>query len=153
MSEMNGEVEEYEELASETGDTISYTASLVRQGKYRFFTLTMPSNILAATCTVDKRIENPILGFQRRLDIRRAREIARYIDSGFGTIPGSIILSAQPEADFKYNRAKRTISFKKNPRAFLILDGQHRVYGFHEAKIKSFVSLSSSTTDCKKQKR
>lgn len=135
MSEVNGEVEEIEDATPE-GDTISYSASLVRQGKYRFFTLTMPSMMLADTCTVDRRVESPVLGFQRRLDRRRAREIAQYIDSGFGTIPGSIILSAQPDANFKYSRAARTISFKKISRAFFILDGQHRVYGFHEAKNK-----------------
>jgi DGQHR domain-containing protein len=133
---MNGEVEEIEGLEAEAGATISYTASLVSQGKYRFYTLTMPSDVLVDTCTVDRRIEKPILGFQRRLDHRRAKEIANYIDSGLGTIPGSIILSAQPEANFKYNRAKRTISFKKISRAFLILDGQHRVYGFYQAKNK-----------------
>lgn len=129
--------EEEDELAgSETGGRISYAASLITQGTHRFFTLTMPSDVLAETCTVDMRAEKPILGFQRRLDQRRAREIAAYIDSGFGTIPGSIVLSAQPEAELSYVRTKRTLSFKKHPRAFLILDGQHRVYGFHLAKTK-----------------
>jgi DGQHR domain-containing protein len=136
MAEGNGDVEEIEELKAEEGELISYTASLVRQGRYRFYTLTMPTAVLAETCTVDRRRENPILGFQRRLDLRRAKEIANYIDSGLGTIPGSIILSAQPESGFRYDRAKRTISFKKISRAFFILDGQHRVYGFHQAKNK-----------------
>jgi DGQHR domain-containing protein len=135
MSDVNGEVEELNGPVSQ-GDTIRYTASLVSQGKYRFYTLTMPSSVLADTCAVDRRVEKPILGFQRRLDHRRAREIANYIDAGLGTIPGSIILSAQKDANFKYSRANRTISFKKIPRAFLILDGQHRVYGFHQAKNK-----------------
>jgi DGQHR domain-containing protein len=135
MSEMNGEVEETDGLVPE-GDTVSYTASLVRQGKFRFYTLTMPADILAETCAVDRRLERPLLGFQRRLDHRRASQIARYIDEGLGTIPGSIILSSQPDSNFKYSQAKRTISFKKIPRAFLILDGQHRVYGFHQAKNK-----------------
>lgn len=133
MSDVNGEVEEINGLVPE-GDTIRYTASLVSQGRYRFYTLTMPANMLAETCAVDRRVENPILGFQRRLDHRRAREIAHYIDSGLGTIPGSIILSAQKDAGFKYSHRNRIISFKKIPRAFLILDGQHRVFGFHQAK-------------------
>jgi DGQHR domain-containing protein len=136
MSELH-EPEEEDELAPrQSGTTISYTASLVRQGKHRLYTLTMPSDILAENCTVDMRVEDPIKGFQRRLDQRRARDIAAYIDRGFGTIPGSIILSAQPAAEFAYTRTNRTISFKKHPRAFLILDGQHRVYGFHYSKNK-----------------
>jgi DGQHR domain-containing protein len=146
MSEING-LEEEEELAvtesdATPGATISYTASLVRQGKHRFYTLTMPSQVLAENCTVDTRIEDPIKGFQRRLDLRRARDIANYIDKGFGTIPGSIILSAQPTAELAYHRPNRTVSFKKHPRAFLILDGQHRVYGFHYSKSKLRVPVS-----------
>lgn len=115
------------------GSRASYTASLIIQGKHRFFTLSMPSDVLAGTCVVEPRNEDPIEGFQRVLDAKRATEIARYIDSGFGTIPTAIVLSAQPVADLQYRRATRTLSFVKDPRAFLILDGQHRVYGFHIA--------------------
>jgi DGQHR domain-containing protein len=115
------------------GDTVSYTASLITQGKHRFYTLSMPSDILAETATIDTREEKPLDGFQRLLDERRAQEIADYIDSGFGTIPTAIILSAQPEAKLEYRRGTRTLSFRKGPRAFLILDGQHRVFGFQRA--------------------
>lgn len=117
----------------EAGEFISYTASLIIQGNHRFYTLSMPSDVLAATCIVDTRQENPIDGFQRALDKRRAKEIADYIDKGFGTIPSSIVLSAQAESELEYTQKKRTLRFKKIPRAFLILDGQHRVYGFHLA--------------------
>jgi DGQHR domain-containing protein len=114
----------------------SFTASLITQGRHRFYTLSMPSDVLADTSTVDTRAEKPIEGFQRLLDKRRAQEIADYIDSGFGTIPTSIILSAQSQAKLEYDRVKRTLRFRAHPRAFLILDGQHRVYGFHLAKAK-----------------
>ncbi len=115
------------------GEIVSYTAVLLTQGRHRFYTLAMPSEVLASTCMVDPRIENPIDGFQRLLEQRRAQEIADYIDSGFGTIPSSIILSAQPEAELEYVRKTRTLKFRKVPRAFLVIDGQHRVYGFQLA--------------------
>ncbi len=125
----------FEEQPSEQGgERVSYTASLIRQGRHRFYTLSMPSEVLAETCVVDPRRENPIDGFQRVLEKRRAKEIADYIDSGFGTIPTSIVLSAQADARLEYLSAKRTLRFMKIPRAFLILDGQHRVYGFRLAK-------------------
>ena len=132
----NEPLEETDELkpSREDPDFISYTAVLLTQGKHRFYSLAMPSDILAETCVVDPRKENPIDGFQRVLDKRRAQEIADYIDKGFGTIPGSIILSAQPDAELEYTRQKRTIRFRKTPRSFLILDGQHRVFGFMLAK-------------------
>lgn len=113
-------------------ETETYSASLVTQGKHRFFTLTMRSDVLAKTCTVDTRVDNPMTGFQRKLDAKRAEEIARYIDEG-GTIPSSIVLSAQPEAEFQYTRSRRSVTFRLLPKSFLILDGQHRVYGFAKA--------------------
>lgn len=111
-----------------------YEFSLVTQGKHRFYTLTMPSNVLAETCFVTTRDEDPKEGFQRLLDKGRAQEIARYIDEGLGTIPNSIVLSAQPEAALRVLRRGKTIEFRRTKRAFLILDGQHRVYGFSFAK-------------------
>lgn len=107
----------------------SYTASLLTQASHRFFTLSMPSEVLAETCMVEPRYADPVEGFQRALDTTRAKEIARYVDSG-GTIPSSIVLSAQPDAELQYKRSNRTLSFNRRPRSFLILDGQHRVYGF-----------------------
>jgi DGQHR domain-containing protein len=130
-------LEDAEELERrQSGDVISYTASLITQGRYRFYTLTMPSDVLAENATVDRRAEKPVEGFQRLLDENRAKDIARYIDGGVGTIPGSIVLSAQPEAQLQYTRRTRTLSFRKGPRAFLILDGQHRVYGFSLSKAR-----------------
>jgi DGQHR domain-containing protein len=114
--------------------TLSFSVSLISQGKHRFFTLSMPSDVLAETCFVSTRHDDPDGGFQRELDERRANEIAKYIDEGLGTIPGSIILSAQPDAHLTYDRRKKTVSFKKLRRAFLIIDGQHRVFGFARAK-------------------
>jgi DGQHR domain-containing protein len=111
-----------------------YTASLVTQGRHRFYTLTVPSDVLAKTCFVIRRDEDPQDGFQRLLDLKRAKQIADYIDTGLGTIPNSIVLSAQPEAEFRYDRGRKTVEFSDNPKCFLILDGQHRVFGFSLAK-------------------
>jgi len=110
------------------------SVSLVRQGEHTFYSLTLPSELLAKTCFVISREEDPIEGFQRELDEKRAKEIAHYIDNGLGTIPSSIVLSAQEEADLQYDSKNKTISFTLINKAFLIIDGQHRVYGFMYAK-------------------
>lgn len=107
-----------------------YSISVVTQGKHRFYTLTVPSDVLAATCFVTTRDEDPQKGFQRVLDIRRAQEIADYIDKGLGTIPNSIVLSAQQEAELRVVGRGKTVEFRNVKKAFLVLDGQHRVYGF-----------------------
>lgn len=109
------------------------SVSLVRQGEHKFYSLTLPSELLAETCYVVNREEDPIEGFQRVLDEKRAKEIAAYIDSGLGTIPSSIVLSAQEDTQLQYNSSKKTISFNALKNAFLIIDGQHRVYGFMHA--------------------
>ncbi|MGF1627496.1 MAG: DGQHR domain-containing protein [Alphaproteobacteria bacterium] len=113
---------------------LRFSVSLVKQGKHQFYTLTMPSDILAATCVVTTRKEDPKLGFQRELDEKRAIEIAKYIDEDVGTIPNSIVLSAQEKAELKIVGRGKTLEFSNVPGAFLILDGQHRVYGFSKAQ-------------------
>lgn len=118
----------------EAEDRQRLSVSLVTQGDHQFYTLTMYSDVLAETCKVTTRKENPREGFQRELDAKRAKEIARYIDVEGGTIPNSIVLSAQPEANLKIVGRGKTLEFTKAPGAFLILDGQHRVYGFSMAK-------------------
>ena len=123
-----------EQEERESAPILRYSVSFVTQGKHRFYTLTMPSDVLSETCFVTNRFDDPDGGFQRKLDSSRAQEIADYIDAGFGTIPGSIILSAQPEAELKVVGKGKTIEFRKTKRAFLIIDGQHRVYGFSKAR-------------------
>ncbi|CAM3727484.1 DGQHR domain-containing protein [Litorimonas haliclonae] len=110
------------------------TVSLVRQGKHQFYSFTMESDILSRTCFVVNREEDPEEGFQRELDKNRASEIANYIDQGLGTVPSSIILSAQEDANLEYNSRSKSITFRDIKKAFLIIDGQHRVFGFRLAK-------------------
>ncbi|MEO0434878.1 MAG: DGQHR domain-containing protein [Cyanobacteria bacterium J06656_5] len=115
-------------------DKIRYTVSNIIQNKTKFYSLTMYTDVLTKCCFVSSRDEDPIHGFQRVLDEKRALEIANYIDKGHGTIPSSIILSAQSEAEIEIIGRGRTMEFKPVPKAFLILDGQHRIYGFAKAK-------------------
>lgn len=115
-------------------DKVRYTASNVTQNGTRFYSLTMPISVLTKCCYVSTRDEDSEAGFQRTLDKKRALEIAHYIDEGKGSIPSAIILSAQPSAEVEIVGKGRTLEFKPNPKAFLILDGQHRVYGFSMAK-------------------
>jgi DGQHR domain-containing protein len=114
----------------------SYAAVLLTQGEHRFYQLAMPSDVLGGCTFVSTRDDDPETGFQRLLDEKRAKEISSYIDSGLGTIPTSIILSAQESCNLEYDSRNKTISFEISPSSFLILDGQHRVYGFKMAETK-----------------
>lgn len=116
------------------GDRLRYSVSLIQQANKQFYSVTIPTDILAACCFVTSRKEDPKAGFQRVLDEKRARDIANYIDNEEGTIPGSIILSAQPNAQLEIVGRSKTIEFTFDEKAFLVLDGQHRVYGFSLAE-------------------
>src|SRR5438552_724547 len=100
------------------GQRLRYSVSTVTQGEHRFYTLTVPSDVLGHTCFATPRQEDPDVGFQRVLDVTRAQDIAKYIDDGFGTIPTSIVLSAQPEAEVKIIGAGKTMEFKAIQKAF-----------------------------------
>ncbi len=117
-----------------TNKKIRYSVSLVTQGSHRFYTFTAPTEVLASCCFVSNRFDDPTEGFQRRLDTKRAQEIADYIDSGFGTIPSAVVLSAQQAAEFQVVGNGKSIEFSIEPKSFLVLDGQHRIYGFSLAK-------------------
>jgi DGQHR domain-containing protein len=114
-----------------------FAIARVTQGRHVFYTLTIPIGVLARTCFVSVREDSPEDGFQRKLNRQRAQDIADYIDTGFGSIPSSIILSAQSAAELSIIGRGKTMQFRDDPLAFLILDGQHRVYGFRLAKEKN----------------
>ena len=116
------------------GTRVRYSSSLVQQGGKQFYSVTMPTDVLAKCCFVTSRNEDPTAGFQRVLDKKRAQDIANFVDSGQGTIPGSIILSAQPDAKLSILVRGKTLEFTFTPKSFLVLDGQHRIYGFSLAE-------------------
>lgn len=119
-----------QEGSSSYGTRLRYSVSLIQQGSKQFYSVTMPTDVLANCCFVTSRNEDSKIGFQRVLDKKRAQDIADYIDSGDGTIPGSIILSAQPDAQLSIVGRGKTLEFSFTSKSFLVIDGQHRVYGF-----------------------
>jgi len=102
----------------------------MEQNNQKFYFTTMPKADIFPFCYVADRNEDPAKGFQRVLDITRAKDISKYLDESRGSIPTNIVLSAQPEAEFKYDSSKKTLKFKRCPKSFLVLDGQHRLYGY-----------------------
>jgi DGQHR domain-containing protein len=111
--------------------TEKISVTLITQGSHKFYSGTMTIELIAESCSTNPRSADPEEGFQRSLDNSRAESIASYIRNG-GTIPSSIILSAQAAAAFVYSSRNKTITFEVCSSAFLILDGQHRVYGFRK---------------------
>lgn len=120
----------------EEGTRASYAAGMCQQGGKRYFQLKIPIDDLFNWCFVDRRDENPRDGFQRALDEKRANDIAEHLEAG-GLIVNNAVLSAQADAHFEYDSSSKTISFDRTKHAFLVIDGQHRLWGFEKCSIRT----------------
>lgn len=114
--------------------TVSYPAIKCRQNNKDFFCTVIGSDILKKVCSVSRRDEEPEIGFQRLLNKTRAKEIARYLDNNKGVIPSSIIISAQDSAKLVFDNNSNKIIFSPVKDSFLVIDGQHRLFGLFEAE-------------------
>ncbi|MBO7550077.1 MAG: DGQHR domain-containing protein [Fibrobacter sp.] len=99
-----------------------------------FYSAVMSSSILKEVCFVSRRESDPRKGFQRTLNENRAKNIAAYLDSGKKCIPSSLILSAQNISNISYDKKKSELTFSISKNSFLVLDGQHRLFGYFLAK-------------------
>jgi DNA sulfur modification protein DndB len=120
----------------------SYRALLISQNRQRFYFATIPVEELFPCCFVARRDEDPLSGFQRALNEARADDIAKYLSHGTGSIPSNIVLSAQSLAQLKYSARAGSISFTPAQRSFLVLDGQHRLWGYNKCPIKHRVPVA-----------
>jgi DNA sulfur modification protein DndB len=130
------------------GTIASYPALALEQNGQKFYFATIPKEDVFPFCYVAGREEDAKDGFQRTLDYNRARDIARYLDDSIGSIPTNVVLSAQSDAEVEYSSKSKLIKFKRKPKAFLVLDGQHRLYGYglttkkHRIPVSIYVGLS-----------
>jgi DGQHR domain-containing protein len=66
---------------------------------------------------------------QRKLNDRRTKEIASFLEDPDATFPTSIIISVYPEALEKIDETERTFEFRKGVMIGEVIDGQHRLEG------------------------
>lgn len=128
--------------AARTKRATTYPALLMTQNKHRFYFTTIPVDDLFNYCFVARRDEDPEKGFQRSLNESRADDIAAYLAAGTGSIPSNVVLSAQENANFSYNRKTKSISFAREKGAFLVLDGQHRLWGYQKCSVRHRVPVA-----------
>ena len=109
----------------------SALAQPITHNTFRFYSTVMSGKELLPAAIVSRRSEDSIQGFNRVLSHPRAREIARYLDQRHLSIPTNLILSAQPRAEVSFERGRLT--WQNVPGAFLVLDGQHRLFSMQYA--------------------
>lgn len=120
----------------------AYPALLMTQNKHRFYFTTIPVDDLFDYCFVARRDEEPLMGFQRALNESRSDDIASYLAAGNGSIPSNIVLSAQSNADFGYDRRTKSVFFARLSAGFLVLDGQHRLWGYQKCSVRHRVPVA-----------
>jgi DGQHR domain-containing protein len=120
----------------------SYRALLISQNKTRFYFATIPVDELFPYCFVARREADPLQGFQRSLNESRADDISQYLSDGTGSIPSNIVLSAQSISNLKYSARAGSISFTPAKLAFLVLDGQHRLWGYHKCPVRHRIPVA-----------
>lgn len=115
-------------------ELIKIKALKCTQNEVSFYISNINSKILKDLCYVTRREEDPNEGFQRLLNNNKAKAITKYLDTEKKHIPTALILSAQEDTNFKFNEKTNEISFEDKKESFLIIDGQHRLYGLSQCK-------------------
>lgn len=119
--------------AKKASTTKTFNAFDLTNGSVSLYLLAMkPSEIFPFT-RVSRVDEDPEAGFQRKLDSHRVKRISEYI-SGGRVVPGAIILSAQDSKGITFNEKEGTLTFPAEAGFFLVIDGQHRLYGSTKAE-------------------
>jgi len=111
------------------------------QNNTKFYLSSIDRDTLEKNCFVSRAEENLDEGFQRLLNGARANQIAKYLDLGEGVIPSALILSAQKQSKFTFDQSKGEIIFDSKHGNMLVLDGQHRLFGYVKSKINHNVPV------------
>ncbi|WP_256815699.1 MULTISPECIES: DGQHR domain-containing protein [Pseudomonas] len=111
----------------------SNTALNLTRGDVGFYVTAMTPSEILKFARVSRVAEDLVHGFQRTLEISRAKKISNYLLEGH-VLPGAIILSAQNTLDIKFDEEASKITFPIVEGSFLVIDGQHRLYGSHLAE-------------------
>jgi len=110
----------------------NFNAIECKQNDKSFYIASIDNKTLKDICFISRVDEDREKGFQRLLNETRARKIAQYLDEDKMTIPSALILSAQKKAKLEYKNGK--INFEPLKDSFLVIDGQHRLYGYFLSK-------------------
>ena len=111
-------------------DKCTIKAIACNQNGKTFYLAVISSKILEGTCFISRRETDPKEGFQRNLVESRAKSITKYMDEDNGCLPTTLILSSQVALNYKND----SISFMPDEKIFMVLDGQHRLFGLNFSK-------------------
>lgn len=112
----------------------SFPAFNLTSGDVGLYLLALKPSEIFPFARVSRVDDDPEAGFQRKLDSHRVKRISEYIQGG-KVVPGAIILSAQDTKNISYENGTGKLTFPAEPGFFLVIDGQHRLYGSTKAEV------------------
>jgi DGQHR domain-containing protein len=114
-------------MAIERATTGITAPGFVLQDTPRLYITALPGKWLLARATPSWRITDPVKGFQRVVQERRAREIAIAVLDQQRTFPNAIVLATDRGG---FELGEDGLSIPQSSR-FLVVDGQHRLWAQH----------------------
>lgn len=122
-------------------DSHSEEAIQIKQkNKNEMFLLGIHPGLLLKIAYVSRRTSNKPSAYQRVINKDRIKKIANYLSSKNILLPNSIIIAFDKDDDIqkKLKYEKGRLSFPIKYCCALIIDGQHRVFGFSKTKYKKW---------------
>jgi DGQHR domain-containing protein len=108
---------------------IQFSAIEVVQGKHTFYVFKAKSTELWSFLSINRRLEEKDLGYQRVLSSARVSAVASHIRSG-NPIPNSLLVALDGAT---FDNAAGTLTIPSGTDVGWVIDGQHRLAGAHEA--------------------
>lgn len=123
-------------INKDSNKTIKLPAMKVNQGKYTFLVFQLDPETLLKIGDVFRRERNT-RAYQRMVEQRRVKEIGDFIKSSSAVFPTNIVCAFNSKVTYKKGIIEMPIRYG----SLLIIDGQHRLYGFCHSdneRIKKF---------------
>ena len=108
---------------------LKFAALEINQAATKLYVFKAKASVLFSSLSINRRIEDKDVGYQRTLSPSRVQAITRYITQK-RPIPGAVIVSLD-EATFDSKKGEITIPSGTD--VGWVIDGQHRLAGAEEA--------------------
>lgn len=124
--------------------SLKFPAVQVEQPGGTFYVLTMPSNVLERIAYVSVRARENPEGVQRYLSEKRVREVRDFVNAPEALLANNIIVNLSGEARFaRSNGLHGVLHIPDRPGEAMVIDGQHRLFGFRESPAQLELTVSA----------
>lgn len=122
----------------------SFQAFPVKQGRLTFYVFKAKATQLWRFLSINRRLEEKDVGYQRVLSNARVAAVAAHIRSG-KPIPNSLLIALD---NAQYDATAGTLTIPAGTDVGWVIDGQHRLAGAHEAAVAAGAAKGTDIELC-----